>query len=93
MGGGSFRSRDDGSGVRTVYLVDKDAAESSGQTVLKPVTVKTGISDGTFTEVVEGLQEGDVIVAGLNLPAAEANSPTAGNPFGGPFGGGRFRRR
>jgi HlyD family secretion protein len=95
MGSGS-RPRDDGPGPRTVYVVDKEATGSSDQPVLKPVTVKTGISDGTFTEIVEGLQEGDVVVTGLNLPAtaaATAARPPGGSPFGGPFGGGGFRPR
>jgi HlyD family secretion protein len=91
--GSGFRSRDEGPGTRTIYVVDKEAAGKSGQTVLKPATIKTGISDGTFTEVVEGLEEGDVVVSGLNTPAtAAATSPPGGSPFGGPFGGGRIRR-
>jgi HlyD family secretion protein len=93
--GSGARPRDDMPGTRTVYVIDKDAAENSSQPVLKPVTIKTGISDGTFTEVIEGLQEGDVVVAGLNVPvtAATATRPPGGSPFGGPFGGGGFRPR
>ena len=59
--------------------------------VLKPVTIKTGVSDGTYTEVLEGLNEGDMVVTGVNLPAsaaANAMRPAGGSPFGGPFGGG-----
>jgi HlyD family secretion protein len=57
---------------------------------LKPVTIKTGISDGTDTEVLEGLNEGDVVVTGVNLPASA--SPMTGPPGGGnPFGGGGRR--
>jgi HlyD family secretion protein len=64
-------------------------SDKKDKPVLKPVTVKTGISDGTNTEVLEGLNEGDVVVTGLNLPAAAttARPPTGGSPFGGPFGG------
>ncbi len=63
---------------------------SKEQQTLKPVTIKTGISDGSFTEVLEGLKEGDSIVIGVNLPAASASArpPTGASPFGGPFGGG-----
>src|SRR3954469_3606959 len=51
------------------------------------VKIKTGISDGVTTEVLEGLKEGDkVITAQLNAPAA-SSSPAA-NPFSG--GGRRF---
>ena len=30
-------------------------------------TVRTGLSDGTYTEVLEGLEEGDVLAVGLSL--------------------------
>jgi len=46
----------------------------------QPTQIKTGISDGVVTEVLEGLKEGDrVVTAELN---AAASSP-ASNPFGG----------
>jgi len=63
--------------------------------LLKPVTIKTGISDGTFTEVLDGLNEGDTVVTGLNLPAGATTTmrPPGGSPFGGPFGGGGMRPR
>jgi HlyD family secretion protein len=61
---------------------------------LKPVSIKTGISDGSFTEVLEGLQEGDVVVTGLDLPATATTlrPPTGAPPFGGPPFGGGMRR-
>ena len=78
--------------TRTVYLPEKNGK----QTVLKPVTVKSGISDGAFTEVTEGLKEGDVIVSGVNVPlsatVAGPGQRPPNTPFGGPFGGGGFRR-
>jgi HlyD family secretion protein len=60
---------------RTVYFL------SGGQP--KPVQIKTGISDGVVTEVVEGLKEGDrVVTAELTSAPPAASTPT--NPFGGP---------
>ena len=50
---------------------------------MKPVQIKLGISDGSFTEVLEGLKEGDVVVTGsvaADLPAMQRPTP---NPFGG----------
>jgi HlyD family secretion protein len=48
----------------------------------KPVQIKTGISDGVVTEVLEGLKEGDrVITAELTSVSAAATPPP--NPFGG----------
>jgi HlyD family secretion protein len=59
---------------RTVYL------SSGGQT--KPVQIKTGISDGVVTEVIEGLKEGDrVVTAELTSKAPAASTPA--NPFSG----------
>jgi hypothetical protein len=57
---------------------------------LKPVTIKNGISDATHTEVLEGLNEGDVVATGTVVAAAAAATP---NPLGSPFGGGRPRGR
>ena len=57
---------------RTVYVLSGNKPE--------PVMIKTGISDGVVTEVLEGLKEGDgVITAGLT--SATSSSP-ATNPFG-----------
>ena len=62
---------------------------------MKAATAKTGISDGSYTEVLEGVNEGDVVVSGLNIPAGAgmaANARPGASPFGGsPFGGGGGR--
>ena len=51
------------------------------------MSLKTGISDGSHTEVLEGLNEGDVVITGVNLPASAATTTRpGGSPFGGPFG-------
>ncbi len=61
---------------RTVYVLRSGKAE--------PVQIKTGISDGTSTEVLEGLADNDRVITGqLNVPNA-ASPPQQGNPFGGP---------
>src|SRR5881296_2859960 len=61
---------------RTVYVLRGDEAQ--------PVQIKTGISDGTTTEVLEGLADKDRVITGqLNAPNA-ASPPQQGNPFGGP---------
>jgi HlyD family secretion protein len=56
------------------------------------VRIKTGISDGSFTEVTDGLKEGDTVVTAVKLPQVEVAAPPGGqSPFGGGggFGGGR----
>jgi HlyD family secretion protein len=89
------RSEPEGPRSQTVYLLEKDsAAAGDGLLVLKPLTVKLGISDGANTEVVDGLKEGDVVASGVVAQVAAATTPgPGGSPFGGggPFGGGRPR--
>lgn len=52
-----------------------------------PVSIKTGISDGSYTELVEGdLSPGDVVVTDA---VGGAGGGGGGAPGGSPFGGGR----
>jgi HlyD family secretion protein len=94
-GGGSERPRrsvPEGPRSQTVYLLEKEtSATGSEKVALKPVTVKLGVSDGTNTEVVEGLKEGDVVVAGTVSSTATATAAAPTPPFGNPFGGPRRR--
>jgi HlyD family secretion protein len=95
-GGGGFGGRGGGSGsrgsqpaVHNVYIFATNAP--SGNAVLQTVRVKTGISDGTYTEIIsDGLKEGDMIVTGLKFPQTTAALPGPGgaSPFGGGGGGG-----
>ena len=92
-GGGERPNRIEPTGPRsqTIYLLGKEpSATGPEKIVLKPVTVKVGISDGATTEVLEGLKEGDVVVIGTVSSAASAAAQA--NPFGSPFGGGPGRR-
>ena len=45
--------------------------------------IKTGISDGAYTEVTDGLKEGDVVVIGVKNPQTQAAAPGGTSPFGG----------
>src|SRR4051812_36499049 len=60
---------------RTVFVLASGASKPTA------VTIKTGISDGITTEVIEGLKEGDRVVTGMTENAS-ADAP-ANNPFGG----------
>src|SRR5688572_9910295 len=64
---------------RTVYVLASGASKPTA------VTIKTGISDGIATEVLEGLKEGDRVVTGVT------ESDAAATPATNPFGGGRRR--
>ena len=80
------RSEPEGPRTQTIYLLEKEtSATGPEKSVLKPVTVKLGISDGTNTEVIEGLKENDVVAIGTVSAATTAAGPAA--PFGSPFGG------
>ena len=78
--GGAPHRRSGPPNIRTVYLVGADKK-------LVPVSIKTGISDGLFTEITDGLKPGDAVVTGSSdldeAPVATSN----------PFGGGGFGRR
>jgi len=60
---------------RTVYVLAAGASKPTA------VTIKTGISDGITTEVLEGLKEGDRVVTGMSESGAAPTPAT--NPFGG----------
>jgi len=47
-----------------------------------PVNIKLGISDGIYSEVIDGLKEGDSLVTGASFPISHSG-PSAPNPFGG----------
>jgi HlyD family secretion protein len=90
-GGGGERRRESSSPFRTVYLISTNVA---AKVELQPTQVRIGISDGTSTEILSGLKDGDVIATGTigGPPATAAAQPGGASPFGGPFGGGGGRR-
>ena len=82
-GGSSHRPHGGRQLVRTVYVLPKAAATDDPASVkAKPVQIKVGITDGISTEVIDGLQEGDVVVTGIISSADSRSGPTA-SPFGG----------
>jgi HlyD family secretion protein len=83
-GGGKRREGGSGGGPveRTVYVL------VNGQP--QPTKVKLGITDSIFTEVIEGLKEGDVVITGSSASGTDPAAPSA-RPGGSPFGGGMRR--
>jgi len=75
-GGGHHRNGPPTS--HTIYVLND-------QKKLEAVTIKTGISDGIFTEVTDGVKEGDVVVS--SSVGGDAQAAGGSNPFGGGFGG------
>ncbi|MDF7824430.1 HlyD family efflux transporter periplasmic adaptor subunit [Pontiellaceae bacterium B12227] len=85
-GGGSGGSkRKPGSATEYYVLVATDNPEEPEQK-----TIKVGVSDGSYTEILEGLEEGDeVLVKTISLGGGKSSS--AKNPFMPTMGGGRGR--
>lgn len=69
----------------TVYILDRG---SDGKEIAKPIQIRTGINDGIFTQVMDGLKEGDEVIVGMNFAAGASQPASSSNPFGG--GGRRF---
>ncbi|HEX3581982.1 MAG TPA: efflux RND transporter periplasmic adaptor subunit [Thermoanaerobaculia bacterium] len=64
---------------QTIYILDANKKP-------QPVEIRTGITDGRYTEVVEGtLKEGQDVIVGLATSKVDSSGAT-GSPFG---GGGR----
>ena len=87
-GGAGRNSKGERSMVRTVYVLaaTNSPARAEAPPVPQAAQVKLGISDGLHSEVIEGLQEGAVVVTGLNQAQTSTARPTN------PFGGGGMRR-
>ena len=73
-GGRGSSGRERTTSERTVYVL------SGSQPT--PAQIKTGISDGVVTEVVEGLKEGDRVVT-AEMAAKSQPASTPANPFSG----------
>ena len=84
-GGGGNGNRPHGTrAAHTVYVAAKE--NGAKDVSAKPTQIRTGISDGVFTEVTDGLKEGDEVITGQTLTSAAA---AAANQSSNPFGGGR----
>jgi HlyD family secretion protein len=88
QGGGSSSRPRSTPAWRNIYVLTTNTPPGSDNPVVAPraVRVKTGITDGSYTEITDGLQEGDSVITAVKLPAAQAAAPAPGgtSPFGGP---------
>jgi HlyD family secretion protein len=70
--------------MQTVYVFPGGESPTAAANVkLKPVRVRLGITDGIFTEVIDGLEENEVVVTGSNVTTAGPSTSGTQNPFGG----------
>jgi HlyD family secretion protein len=67
--------------LRTVYVLADDT--NSSAKVPKPLQVRIGISDGVYTQIVDGLKEGDEVITGQILAPGALAQQGPSNPFGG----------
>jgi HlyD family secretion protein len=88
MGGGAGSRPPSAPSWRNIYVLSTNTPPGGSDPVVmpRPVRVRTGITDGSSTEVTDGLKEGDTIITGVKLPAAQAavQAPAGQSPFGGP---------
>lgn len=73
-------------GTYSVNLVTND---DNGNLTTEAVEVSIGLRDGQYTQITGGLEEGDQVLVGDNLPVQRFGPDGDGPPpGGGPFGGG-----
>lgn len=63
--------------TRTVYRQRTPGATPEA------VTIKAGITDGSATEIISGLEEGDILVTSISLAGGASAQPATTNPFSG----------
>lgn len=75
---------------RGIYSVNRVTIDASGNQTVEVVEVTIGLRDGQFTQITDGLQEGDVLLVGNVAPVFEFGSgpPPGAERGNGPFGGG-----
>ena len=69
--------------TRTVFVLRDPAGQPEA------VTVKPGITDGSGTEIVEGLAEGDLVVTSVTVSGAAGGAARPGSAPSNPFSGQR----
>ena len=79
--------------THTVYVLAQKPVEGMpGRGELIPKIVRSGITDGAYTEIVSGIEAGDVVAIGEWIPElANAADNQPRNPFMPSFGRGGQR--
>lgn len=85
--GDAAGTKPEGPTTATVYLLEKSVgADGKEEQVAKAVTIKAGITDGSSTEVIEGLKEGDAVITGISTVTLAGPAQPQSNPFAPTFG-------
>jgi multidrug efflux pump subunit AcrA (membrane-fusion protein) len=61
--------------THTIYVL----SDQNNHQTLEAVSIRTGITDGLYTEVVSGLKEGEQVITSMATPS----STSSGGSFGG----------
>ena len=87
-GGGAGSRARSAPAWRNVYVLSTNTPPGGVDPVLMPrlARVKAGITDGSYTEITDGLQEGELVITAVRLPSGQAATaaPSGTSPFGGP---------
>jgi HlyD family secretion protein len=84
LAGGKRSSSEVSVTSRTVYRLTNPLPDLK----VEPISAKFGITDGSSTEIVDGLKEGDILVSSIYVPGeATAATQQNRNPFGGQTSG------
>jgi HlyD family secretion protein len=88
-GGAGSRPRPTQAAWRTIYLLATNTPAAGGEPVPapRPLRVRTGITDGSYTEISGDLKEGDLVITTVKLPQSQTATPAPAGAS--PFGGGR----
>lgn len=85
-GGSGSRQRPSQPSSRTIYLLTMKAPADGGEPLPtpEPKRVRTGITDGSYTEITEGAKEGDEVITSIKTTQPATRAPAGTSPFGGP---------
>src|SRR5262249_55583331 len=87
--GDTSRPKPEGPTTATVYLLQRSVGPAGKEKQFaQGVTIKAGLTDGSSTEVIEGLKEGEAVITGISTPALAGPAQPQSNPFAPGFGRG-----
>jgi HlyD family secretion protein len=88
MGGGGGPRPRSAPAWRMLYVLTTNTPPGGDEPIPVPqaVRVRLGITDSSYTEVLDGLKEGDPVITAVKLNSTQAGTqaPAGTSPFGGP---------
>jgi len=84
LSGGRSRTAEPAVTNRTLYRLVSPLPDLK----VEAVNARVGVTDGSSTEIIDGLKEGDTVVSSIFIPGEAAAAQQNRNPFGGQTGPG-----